>query len=124
MSLLNLFKKQNKDVIASYTLASHFKGYKALPMVVFGDELAMKNNKTLNSSDLMGKTIEFKKADKAVKVYIDKLLVGTIYDSGNIKELENHLITSVYAQNTIESVVDKKKITKRAKIRLFAKYGG
>lgn len=124
MGIFDLFKNKPKpsNIIATYTLASHYKGFKAFPMVVYGNDEAMKNNKALNSTDLAGKTISFQKESNYVKVIIDNLWVGTIFDSEQIESLKD--VSAVYARNDIETVIGKKTTEKRARIHLFVKHGG
>lgn len=126
MSIFDVFKSKPQtpnNLIATYTLASHYKGFKAFAMVVFGNQYAMKNNKTLNSVDLQGKPIYFQKYPDHVRVFIDNLWVGSLFDKDDINDLATGKITAVYAQNVIDTVVGKNAVEKRARIRLYVKYG-
>ncbi len=107
----------------SFTLESHFKGFKAFPMVVHGNQEAEKNNKYFKDADMSGKTILFKDEDpERIGIYIDNRKVGTLFDEDCIKKVRTGAFDKVYAKADTETVVEQKKTISRPRIKLFVHY--
>lgn len=122
MSILNLFNKKPIEKIVSFTLAEHYRGFKAFPMVVHGNEISEQNNQKLKDTNLSGHIITFKYLADRVQVLIDDNQVGTVFDKEHIARISK--ITAVYARMDEEVVVSSAKTIKRHRIRLFVKEEG
>lgn len=99
-------------------------------MVVYGNKEAEENTKSF-TSDLSGKTIKFKSAyfesgldlQRYYKVYIDNLLIGSIFDLPQVKALDKEYIEKVYAKLEEKTGIDKEgELIKEKRIYLFVKY--
>lgn len=127
MSLFDLFRKKqpkSKESSQSYILAKHFKGFRALPVVIQGNQESEQNNEKMANIDLSGKTITFVPAvydgnHKMYHVLVDNLKMGAIFDDDNMKRVKR--IESVYAKMENETTVGKHGPEQRAKIRVFIK---
>lgn len=125
VGLLEQATQSPQKTTRSFILTRSFRGYKQLPVVVYGDKESEKNNERLYNEELPGRTITFSPTQYAngqtmVFVAIDGLKVGTIFDADNIKRIDN--ITEVCAHKVIEHVKGGGKIaTERHRVRLFAK---
>ena len=131
---MNLFQKA-KDLLAqpaqspkeealSFVLTDHFKGYKVLPVVVQGYAETEKNNKKMANAELSGHTIKFVPDTydgnhKMFHVFVDDLKMGAIFDADNVKRVKN--IEKVYAKMEEETIIGKKTVEKRTRIRVFIK---
>lgn len=106
----------------SFILKDHFKGYTRFPMVIYSNKYktALINNCKL-SDPLPGKEIIFtecKSEDNQifVRVFIDNLLIGWIFEELQIKQLRK--IEAVYAMIEIKPHLEE--YNKR--VNLFVKF--
>ena len=116
------FRKKKQPEGKHYTLSEHYRGYKAFPMIVHGNDLSEKNNELLRDVSLPGHTITFNHLPDHVQVLIDDKQVGAIFDSSQIDSLNK--VSAVYARSDIETVVHSKVTLKRNRLHLFVKYEG
>lgn len=112
-----------KENSYSFTLESHYKGFKAFPMVVHGDQEAEKNNKHFKDTDMSGKKILFIDEDpKRITIHIDGKKVGTLFDADCIKKVRNGAFDKIYAKIETETVIGKNKTVSHPRIKLFVHY--
>lgn len=133
---MNLFEKAKRlleqptpppatqDITKTFTLAHHFKGFKALPIVVYGNAESERNNQRMAKKELPGHTIKFipTKYNGGKKMYlvtIDDMQIGEIYDNDTMKRIDH--IQNVYALVEDEKVANSDKIITRSRVRLFVK---
>lgn len=121
MGLFDFMKKKEPQG-KQFTLAEHYRGFKAFPMVVHGNDLSERNNELLKDVSLPGHTITFALLPDHVQVLIDNMQVGAIFDTNQIKALSK--ITAVYARSDVETVIHSKGTLKRNRLHLFVKYEG
>lgn len=121
MGLFDFIKKKQPEG-KQYTLSEHFRGYKAFPMVVYGNDLSEKNNELLKNVSLPGHTITFNYLSDRVQVLIDNKQVGAIFNQNQIESLSR--VSAVYARSDVETVVHSKGTLKRNRLHLFVKYEG
>ena len=121
MGLFDFMKKKEPQG-KQFTLTEHYRGFKAFPMVVHGNDLSERNNELFKDVSLPGHTITFNRLPNHVQILIDDKQVGAIFDSNQINSLNR--VSAVYARSDIETVVHSKGTLKRNRLHLFVKYEG
>lgn len=129
---MSLFKRNAKVAPAkeyAFELSSGFRGYKKFHITVYGNAEAENNNELLKDADLKHKPIVFREsqADNGklfLQVRIDGMLVGSIFDDTQIKDMASGRITAVYAKVEPETVAGGGEIITKQRARLFVQYTG
>ena len=126
MGLFDLIKPRSNANEYIFTLEEHFKGFKAFPIVVHGNNEAEKNNEKLRNQNLVGRSIKFKIETKdRTAVFIDNKLVGSIFEEYQIKALRSGKVKAVYAKMEEEKIITNsrlKPVVTRHRAYLFVKY--
>lgn len=126
MGLFDRFKKQSLAPTTpqikeySYITAKHFRGFHKFPMVVFGDEEAMKNQKKFKGRDVTGLPIVFRDYGEGAAVILDGLKIGTLYNS-SLETLRSGSVTDVYVKFEEDTIIGNNKVEKRFRAHLIVK---
>lgn len=98
---MGLFKR-NKEDLTKYSVlySEHFRGFKRFQVVIHGNDEAEKNNKTIYQKDFTNSLFEFayNNSNDFVCIYIDGLLVGTIFDENIINLIKDRKIEAIHAE--------------------------
>lgn len=113
--------------VYDYVQSKSFRGFKAYPIVVYGDAESEKNNELLSSVDMAGKHILFKLVktqnhpEPFLLVYIEDVKIGAVFDQNEIYAMSNSHIESVFCKFEAEKVIGNREIITRHRARLFVK---